>query len=534
MADFGTKHEQDDGHEDPDFDSLVLLYLDDAENDQIAQLLIEKVSESPRLRARFVAVCVQASAVREFVRNRKGNLIDPVSSSGAALRDLQGDPAQVDGLNPRQDRRWRIGRWTYAAAIALLTAALGLGLLIGPWSEGYDWPTGAVAMLEAQTQMPDASRGGEFKPVFFQPGEQCAPVAGEPMKLLMRDGTAIVLAGGSELTFDRSDRVSLRRGKLIARVSGSNTGFTVQTPSCEVVDHGTEFSVRVDPSGAAAVHLFEGAVDIHSYSKGTSLKLKSGQAGVVSHEGALHLVEQGMAEQFLWYLPDSVFAAKAIELGPVFYLPMHGDAKKHDAAALPASARVFEASIRPDRLHEGGGAQAQGSSLILRSVDAPLTVADAFEPITRSGVYSVVLWVRPDRLGSQNIITATGASGPASDFGPQLRVRPDGTIEHVGPSANVVQRSTRRLRAGQWSMIVASMDENGLMRLYLDGVQAANPQVIRQPTGLKLSSLAIGGPAGQQHPIEHHVTGYDGLIDDLFVFDRALTVDEVRLLSQTN
>lgn len=57
-------------------------------------------------------------------------------------------------------------------------------------------------------------------------------------------------------------RVVLHRGRLSARVPPEGIGFTVETPEAEVVDFGTEFSVDVE-GGASEVHVFDGLVRVH-------------------------------------------------------------------------------------------------------------------------------------------------------------------------------------------------------------------------------------------------------------------------------
>ncbi|MFY9254058.1 MAG: LamG-like jellyroll fold domain-containing protein [Fuerstiella sp.] len=57
-------------------------------------------------------------------------------------------------------------------------------------------------------------------------------------------------------------RVVLHSGRLSARVPPEGIGFTVDTPEAEVVDFGTEFSVDVE-GGASEVHVFDGLVRVN-------------------------------------------------------------------------------------------------------------------------------------------------------------------------------------------------------------------------------------------------------------------------------
>ncbi|QDV62291.1 LamG-like jellyroll fold domain-containing protein [Crateriforma conspicua] len=57
-------------------------------------------------------------------------------------------------------------------------------------------------------------------------------------------------------------RVVLHSGRLSARVPPEGIGFTVETPAAEVVDFGTEFCVDAE-AGASEVHVFDGLVRVH-------------------------------------------------------------------------------------------------------------------------------------------------------------------------------------------------------------------------------------------------------------------------------
>ena len=74
-------------------------------------------------------------------------------------------------------------------------------------------------------------------------------------------------------------RLQLDSGQLVAHVPARAIGFTVATPTAEVVDLGTEFGVHVDAQGQTNVQVFEGAVEF-SLSTPASAKPASGPATV--------------------------------------------------------------------------------------------------------------------------------------------------------------------------------------------------------------------------------------------------------------
>ena len=105
-------------------------------------------------------------------------------------------------------------------------------------------------------------------------------LSGEPLKidsgtieLELNTGTKLVVEGPADWSVDGRNSVSLRAGKLIARVPVNALGFTVQTPIAKIVDLGTEFGVETDDKGATEVQVFKGKVELRPSSKLENPKL---------------------------------------------------------------------------------------------------------------------------------------------------------------------------------------------------------------------------------------------------------------------
>ena len=126
----------------------------------------------------------------------------------------------------------------------------------------------------------------------------------------LREGQRLELAEGFvELTFDRGTVVSIkgpadfqilsdlratsRRGRITVDVGERSTGFTVETPSANIVDWGTKFGVGVDGEETDIV-VFDGIVDLHARGTSGGLKkprrLTQGEALRVSRGGELHRI----------------------------------------------------------------------------------------------------------------------------------------------------------------------------------------------------------------------------------------------------
>ncbi len=79
--------------------------------------------------------------------------------------------------------------------------------------------------------------------------------------LSFADGAQLVVDGPAKLSLLSPSRARLWSGKAAAHVPEGAQGFTVETPTVEVVDLGTEFGVSVDATGVSDVHVFRGEVE---------------------------------------------------------------------------------------------------------------------------------------------------------------------------------------------------------------------------------------------------------------------------------
>jgi hypothetical protein len=79
-------------------------------------------------------------------------------------------------------------------------------------------------------------------------------------EVALENGVRLVLSGPCEVQLVSEMRGRVFRGSLVAKVPAGAHGYTLTTPSSQVVDLGTEFGVAVDRSGTSEVHVFTGEV----------------------------------------------------------------------------------------------------------------------------------------------------------------------------------------------------------------------------------------------------------------------------------
>ncbi len=73
-------------------------------------------------------------------------------------------------------------------------------------------------------------------------------------------GAELVVVGPAEINLLSPARASVHRGDVMVRVTDGGEGFSLLTPTSEVIDLGTEFAVKVDAGGATEVHVLDGEV----------------------------------------------------------------------------------------------------------------------------------------------------------------------------------------------------------------------------------------------------------------------------------
>lgn len=93
-------------------------------------------------------------------------------------------------------------------------------------------------------------------------GDDVVRLFGGRLELSFDDGAKVMLEGPIEFRPMTSGQLQLRRGRLMAAVPKEAIGFTVTTPTSQVVDLGTEFEVSVKETGASDVVVRKGEIEV--------------------------------------------------------------------------------------------------------------------------------------------------------------------------------------------------------------------------------------------------------------------------------
>jgi hypothetical protein len=80
------------------------------------------------------------------------------------------------------------------------------------------------------------------------------------LQLTFATGAKVVVEGPADFVATTATEATLTEGKIAAAVPKFARGYTILTPTAEIVDLGTEFGVNVDGQGTSEIHVFDGDV----------------------------------------------------------------------------------------------------------------------------------------------------------------------------------------------------------------------------------------------------------------------------------
>ena len=359
-------------------------------------------------------------------------------------------------------------------------------------------------------------------------------------ELTYESGVKVMIEAPASFLLVDQETIELFDGKLSAHVTEAGVGFTVDMPRAAVVDLGTDFGVEVMNQNAE-VHVFTGEVrvDLHSAvgTTATPLRLVTGEATRINRLTGLPAGINLDKQRFLrGFLTDTrlPYVQRVLELKPAVYYPMEpteDGAKVEDVSGNQASATAFQGRTlrpiwKPGRL---------GAALDFGGPARGTYAAAKWYPQTQNDQLSVVAWVYARSRPRWASIAKNWAGGDNNrgqfHFG---LYQDDGDLEvHIEDDSGdeVIAREGVPLPLDQWHL-VAFVADGSYLRLFRNGQQVAakpyhglhgNPQITALGIGTKLN---LRGDA----PEEHDFNMWDGRLDELAVFNHALSKEEIQQL----
>lgn len=416
-----------------------------------------------------------------------------------------------------------------------------------PWSQRTIYglfTKGRGARLVAIGQQSELKQGDSLRDGRYR-------LQGGFAQFTFRNKVEVVLESPADFEIVNDLKMILHRGRISAVVSPEGEGFSVETPSIDLTDYGTEFAVEVLPDRASEVHVFSGEVKVKPKLAPVDMERVQLLANQATRVRATSGIPEGIdvdLERFVRELNESpspkIGYDKLIdELAPVMFYRMapsvdgitladHGT--QTSDGVLMTDYMAFP-PFKPGRI---------GSALYL---NGPGTMAYAkvphYHPVT-TGAITVCGWVKaesrprwaaiakqwaiefdddnmPHGLGGQFHF---GLHDYAGDLEVQVR---DG-------QGNVIKlRENTPFPLQSWQH-VAFVADGEQVRLYRNGIEIDSAIC----EGLAIDgpdSMGIGAKLSYDctRPDDRNPGFWHGRIDELAIFDKALSEEQLMRIVET-
>lgn len=357
-------------------------------------------------------------------------------------------------------------------------------------------------------------------------------------------GTMLLVEAPTELVIESDMQLTLRHGRVAARVSEEAHGFTILGPDSAVVDLGTEFAMSV-ADGRGWVEVYDGEVDIallnqdgHAW-KSRQLKA-SGPVRIDSTMGKIVDAQPPNALPRFSELPlqglnvpegyvDAVVSSK-----PLHYWRFDTVSEEFDEDMIGEVAAMFDGGVRrfEGGLHFPPGPLNDGSI----SIAVP-------DPSLFTNEFSLELWIKPAFPQKRGLLSIEHRDSAGlylerlyklSLLPPEHRtVYPGKTLRFTadlqpfGEKGKVSVYSPAQYTADAWQHIVA-VRHRDRFEIYLNGKASQSaplpaPGLKPQPTTITIGKSAEPPRTGRRSDGPF----FKGLLDEVAMYPRALSAEEV-------
>lgn len=378
------------------------------------------------------------------------------------------------------------------------------------------------------------------------------------VELKLGRGAKVVIQSPCTFELVEDNLARVERGRWVATVPPSATGFTIESGQVRVVDLGTEFGVEVNAAGVVTTSVFKGEVVVGSRLDDVpSVSIKAGQAAVADITGQVGSAQpiSSLLQPIVFARtledaarsPDQRYADSVLADRPLLYWRFEelaqGKVINSDGTGRPEGVIVGNVGI--DQGVFGRGARFNGHVSGVARIESRGGMLGGV-----AAAYTIEMWIKPDlvhygRIASLMGETQTGEISNTHlgmleilgdrDWLEAWATKTEATTDrslrfyHRSPLTASVESGqnlwpSQRYRAGQWMLITAVKTEQQL-ELFLDGqriAQAPDQQGVTGPVLLMLGSHIVGW--GREDVSSRT---FAGVIDEVAVYDHALDAGRI-------
>jgi hypothetical protein len=375
------------------------------------------------------------------------------------------------------------------------------------------------------------------------------------VRLDFPSGVTAVVEAPARFQVQSRSKVSIELGRISADVPVLGHGFSIQSPTCQVVDLGTDFGMSVTEQGQSEVQVFKGKV---SFSRTNSLDmsppqiLTAGQGRRVDAGGetAVAIVSNPASfvqpEQFARWVGAS--ASNLLDSWRAFNEQLSRDPSLMLFYTFDDQDQsvIRNHAVRSTGLYDLQYNSEHGPGWIAgRRPDIPALDFDASKkqylilpdgPITQTGQITGCVWVKIRSYVPYGSIIKNWGNTKCGVFHlgikeitHDLEIQLDGN-RAGGPSL----RDPHAAPLGEW-IHVAFVSDGKTLRLYRDGKEVAACPSREIQSDPPVRSLAIGCKTDDDglSPLAGGAVGFwDGQIGEMALFNRALAPQEIERMSE--
>ena len=401
----------------------------------------------------------------------------------------------------------------------------------------------------AETAVVSKAVGARFT---YGSNGEATPVAGTPLRAglyeLLEGLVEIQYASGAivvaraPITFELVDRSSIRLvdGQISAHVPEPARGFRIEAPGATVIDLGTDFGVEAVKDQESEVHVFHGdvLVDLHGVKNKVEdrVHLVTGEATRIDYTTGMPSGINFDADRFVRSLRDepSSYSRMVLQMQPAVYYRMEPTI---DGAHLAdVSGNGADATIHLGRAKAPVWTSGKIGSALRLGGPSQQTYASADEYPQASGdTLSVVAWVYA-RSRPRWASIAKNWAGGANDRGQfHFGLREDsGELEaHIEDDSGteITVHDREPLPLNTWHQ-VAFVADGTRLTLYRNGEEIDSRPYRHLHRDPRIRALAIGTKLNLEGdaPEERDFNMWDGNLDELSIFNHALTSEQIQSL----
>lgn len=359
------------------------------------------------------------------------------------------------------------------------------------------------------------------------------------VRLRFDNDAELIVQGPADLTPIDSSSLRLQSGRLVGHCPTPRShGFTIHTPTAQIIDVGTEFAVQVESDGSIETHVFDGRVDLLPLRQGEpsleAIVLKTGDARRVDHTGRIEAPIHSDGRTFV--REEEFDALGKAQQGSVYHRWLaHRYRLQRDEALLVFYDFSRRDDVVPDLSRSGYDAIVTGAITVPGRF--PNTEAMAFIEPTHGLSINI-----PDALHQATFIAWVMLYPHEQTNEPHRGILlPDEALQYMSPhwqfdtllrhsfgyyspEKHVTLRAGSAV-LGQWQCIAVVFDQSaGTYHIYVNG-QELDRQVIATDEPLCIGRAGIGNWARETRPLL-------GAIDEMWIFERPMSPSELREIAQ--